>query len=293
MYPRTQLQKALLCGLFVCLALVLGYNEFRTAPSGPIVTDNQELSESHDSLTALSWGIFDPETGKLIASHNADTIHPIASITKLFTAVVVMESDIRDTAFTILPSDVATEGRAGSLQIGDRVTPYSLLFPLLIESSNDAAAAIERMFGTTAYLQSVQSLHDALLLSSTTITEASGLDAENLSTVQDLAILFSYITHAHSHLLDISQLSVFIGDGVEYHNNDPAREFDSFAGGKHGYTPEAGRTFVGMFRLSKSGASVGVVLLGSTDLRSDITGILSVGEALASSGILLNTIHTP
>ena len=288
-----QLQKALLCGLFVCLAVVCAYHEFRTVPSTPVVEGDHTVPEPHDPLTARSWGIFDPETGTLIASHDADTIRPIASVTKLFTGVVVMESDIRDTVFTIAPSDVATEGRAGSVQIGDRVTPYSLLFPLLIESSNDAAAAIERMFGASAYLQSVASLRDTLSLSNTTITEASGLDAGNLSTVHDLALLFSYIMRTHSHLLDISQLPVFIGDGVEYHNNDPAREFDSFAGGKHGYTTEAGRTFVGMFILPQSGASVGIVLLGSTDLRSDIAGLFSLGEALVSSGILLNTTHTP
>ncbi len=96
----------------------------------------------------------------------------------------------------------------------------------------------------------------------------------------------------YPHLLDISQLPVFIGKDAAYHNNDPAREFASFRGGKHGYTTEAGRTFVGMFSIPDSSASVGLVILGSSDIRSDISTLFILGEALISSDILVHTTPT-
>jgi len=294
MHSRTQLQKALLYGLFVCVIGVLAYHENRSAPYAAVTSEILEISQPENPVTATAWGIFDPETGKIITSQNADTILPIASLTKLFTAAVVMESSGRDDAFRVVVSDVATEGRSGSLTIGDEVTLYTLLFPLLIESSNDAAAAIERRLGADAYMQSVAHIGSNAGLSSTTITEASGLDPKNVSTVRDLANLFLYVKRMHPHLLDISQLPVFIGKDAAYHNNDPAREFASFRGGKHGYTIEAGRTFVGMFSVPDSDASIGLVLLDSSDIRSDISALLSHGEAFISSGILVNTTsHTP
>ena len=56
---------------------------------------------------------------------------------------------------------------------------------------------------------------------------------------------------------------------------NPARSFAGFTGGKQGYTPEAGKTFVGSFLPTNGKNEVGIILLGSTDLQTDLTRVLA------------------
>jgi D-alanyl-D-alanine carboxypeptidase len=58
-------------------------------------------------------------------------------------------------------------------------------------------------------------------------------------------------------------------------NNNPGRTFSNFTGGKQGYTPEAGKTFVGSFELPNAQGEIGIVLLRSTDLKTDIGRLLA------------------
>ena len=232
-----------------------------------------------NELTTNTWAIFDPTTGVVITGVNTDVQLPIASITKLFTAIAVMQSDMHNTDVSITHMDVATEGRSGKLRVGEHTTPYALLFPLLIESSNDSAVAIQRTLGDTftrtlADVLSTQSLHK------TSLTDASGLSAQNISTVSDLALFFSYVKRTYPHILDITQLYTYVGTATGYINNNPARTLDNFTGGKHGYTEEAGHTFVGTFILPHTSKEIGIVLLASEDLLSDITELLAYSEQI-------------
>ncbi len=238
------------------------------------------------ALTTSTWGVFDPRTGKILAGNNINTPLPIASVTKLFTATTVMKSEKRDSVFTIVASDVNTEGRAGKLVMGGTTTPYELLFPLLIESSNDAGVAIERVLGDDFDLH-LSALKNEIPLVNSTIIEPTGLQAGNVSTVVDLALLYAYIQKTYPHILDITVLNTYIGTNTGYQNSDPARTLQNFSGGKNGYTDEANRTFVGTFTHSNSLDEIGVILLGSDDLLSDVTSILSsVDNDYESSDIL-------
>lgn len=231
-----------------------------------------------DNLTTETWGLFDPRTGTIIAGRNTDVQKPIASISKLFTAVAVEMSPQKNDSFIVSSDDVRTEGRSGKLIAGESVTPYQLLFPSLIESSNDAAKATERFLGD-AYTDSVQNIQNSVGLTHTDIHDASGLSAKNVSTVSDLALFFSYIKKTHPHILDITQLQTYIDTRTGYINNNPAQALPSFTGGKHGYTQEANRTFVGTFTVGKSTDEVGIVLLGSDALVSDIQALLLYSES--------------
>ena len=228
------------------------------------------------SLTTDTWGLFDPETGTLIAGHNTDVVRPIASITKLFTAEAVIRSAKRDTPIMIMAVDVAEEGRAGKLTYGEKTTPYSLLYPLLLESSNDAAHAITRTLGSE-YETTVSTLVSSLALPHTTIRDGSGLNPGNVSTVSELAIYYAHLRHDEPHILDITHLPLFIGESDGYINNNPARHFDTFMGGKHGLTDEAGRTFLGSFTSRDGETEIGVVLLGSDNLEADIEALITYG----------------
>lgn len=227
-------------------------------------------------LTARAWGIFDGDSGEILHGEETDAILPIASIAKLLTADTVLDNSRAHIPFTISSNDVATEGRAGKLIAGATTTPYELLFPLLMESSNDAAVAIARVLGNE-YKESIATHMRTLDLTQTRIADPSGLSDETTSSVRDLVRLYVHIREEHPHLFDITQLYTYIGTNTGYVNNDPARTFPHFVGGKHGYTDEAGRTFIGTFKYEEH--TVGVVVLGSADLSADIEALLAYYEA--------------
>lgn len=238
-------------------------------------------------LTTNTWGIFNPDTGVLIDGGQVDVVRPIASITKLFTAEAVLLSDKRNNPLTILDSDVAEEGDFGKLSRGTIKTPYELLFPLLIESSNDAAHAITRYMGTE-YSHSIEASLNTLSLHSTTLVDGSGLGAKNVSTVLDLVSFYTHLRTTNPHILDITQLRMFVSDDTGYVNNNPARALENFTGGKHGYTDEANRTFIGTFKVSDYTGEIGIVLLGSSDLNADIHALLAYGESVGSTSDIMS-----
>lgn len=224
---------------------------------------------------ARAWGVFDVESGTLLAGEDTDTPHPIASVTKLFTAYVVSESEREEEAVTITWSDLNTEGDSGKLTYGDETTLGALLFPLLIESSNDAGTAIGRALGDS-FTETLGTLRDELTLTETHITEPTGLSPTSVSSVEDLARFYAHLRHTHAHILDITTLRTYVREDHGLVNNDPAHAIETFTGGKHGYTPEAGKTFVGTFMVREAGLEreLGIVLLGSRDIVQDITAIL-------------------
>jgi D-alanyl-D-alanine carboxypeptidase len=187
--------------------------------------------------------------------------------------MVMRTGDVDDTKVTISWDDLNTEGDFGKLKYGETLTFSELLFPLLIESSNDAGTAITRTFGPL-YHDVVQGAVEILGLKDTRIVDGTGLNKDDVSSPRDLAKFFSYIKETYPHITDITQLRMYITEERGLVNNNPGRSFSSFTGGKQGYIPEAGKTFVGTFALTKGKQEVGIVILGSTDLRADISQIL-------------------
>lgn len=255
------------------------------AYSEPMQTENNSSYEI--ALTTDTWGIFDPTSGEVLAGNNIDTPRPIASVTKLFTAYAVLRNEKEREPITITWSDLNAEGRAGKLVYGEQVTLQELLFPLLIESSNDAGEAIERSLGNDLFT-SVRGLHDELSLNHTEITDATGLSSNDVSAVLDLARFFTYLKQTYPQVTDITQLKLYVGEESGLVNNNPARSFPNFTGGKHGYTEMAGRTFVGTFSGAAEGGEIGMVILGSTNLKSDIAEILAFVENHPTLSICYN-----
>lgn len=236
-----------------------------------------QLDPMVDEVSASAWALFDVANGEVLVGDNIVTKKPIASITKLFTAFVAFEAGMEEHSVLITPAMVATEGGAGKLHSGVTMSIRELVFPLLIESSNDAAVAIREGVGADFDTHVKNIIHDAHLMD-TRIVDASGLDSKNVSTVTDMARWFSYIYKNNRHILDITQLPMYIGAHDGYVNNDPAIHTEGFIGGKQGFLDEARYTFVGAF-LRSDGTSVGVALLGSENISEDINVLLDYYDA--------------
>ncbi len=269
-------------GAFVILALFIGCidteYESSVAAAEELAADTLDEVTPLPVVTAKAWGIFQNETGVLLASEAADTVLPIASVTKLFVAAATQQSDLIDTELSITWSDLNTEGRAGKLTYGMVTTPRTLLVPLLIESSNDAGEAIRRTLGDTQNTE-LEKLFAKANLSKTKIVDGSGLSARNVSTVAELARFYGYLQREHPELLKITTLRLYLREDTGLVNNNPLREHQQFVDGKHGFTPEAQKTYVGSF-VNEAGRHYGLVLLGSSNLEADATVLLTYAASL-------------
>ncbi len=222
-------------------------------------------------VSAKSYVVFDFATGATIMEKDATAVLPIASVTKLVTAAMVLESQNNDATTSIQWSDIITEGGAGKLKHSDIYSRTDLLYPLLLESSNDAAAALMRT--TPQLLESMNSFATAQGLSKSKFFDTSGLSGQNVSTATELSIVARTIFENYPHVFDITRLGQFIGVYTGWRNNNPLVQEEGYRGGKHGYTDEANRTAVAFFdEKFESGhtATLGYVVLGSDTIKKDI-----------------------
>ena len=249
---------------------------FRGEASPPLsneeISDETQLSPKVVSpaesvaVTAKAYGVFDIETGELLLAHNSDSVLPIASVTKLFTAAAVLEASGITEELTITPEDVATEGRAGNLQSGQVYSTHELLFPLLLESSNDAGTAIKRTVGTIS-------------VAGRALADGSGLSSYNRASVEELAGEVRNLYFSQPHIFDITRLTQYIGTYTGWINNSPVKDLPGYRGGKHGYTDAAGRTLVAIFSEPNLAVrELGYIILGSADIKADTLALREVVE---------------
>lgn len=222
------------------------------------------------TLDVSAYAIFDVETGEIISAYNDETVLPIASVTKLITAAATTELLPEEKEATISYSDIAEDGRSGRLSVGERYTTHELLFPLLLESSNDAAATLERI-AEGALVEEMNELVVKAGAKDMVLSDASGLSSRNVASARDLATVSSYLYKTEPHIFDITRLSKRVGPYVGWTNNSPVLEAN-YRGGKHGYTEAAKRTLVALYEetFPAGKRTLGYVVLGSENLRSDM-----------------------
>lgn len=270
------LQRVALAGCFSIVGLALWLSVFQSpsiqaavltsAPEPQKTPTDVVVPVTVSGITAAAYAVQDLTTGAVLVAHNETAVLPIASVTKLFTAAALLADHDLFQSVVVTAADVATEGRAGKLRDGETYTKRELLWPLMLESSNDAAAALER--STPMLLDDMHALVVALGATHTQFADASGLSAANVSSAHELAALVASLWRAEPHLFDISQLPQFITDNNGWVNNSPVLTEAAYRGGKHGFTNEAGRT--GVFVFQEGDQHVVYVLLGSADVQQDV-----------------------
>ncbi len=205
---------------------------------------------------------------------------PIASVTKLMTAVVATEYINLDKSITITPSMIASTSKP-RLIIGKEYTAYDLLNLILLESSNEAALAISRHLGPTYFVELMNKKAQALGMKNTTFTDPTGASAGNISTPEDLFILARYLYLNRVFILSVSAGSVKGSAYASAFSNVKSmngfRDNPEFIGGKVGQTTAAGGTMVALFETAMKGERrpLAVIVLGSDDYWKDVGILLS------------------
>jgi serine-type D-Ala-D-Ala endopeptidase (penicillin-binding protein 7) len=231
-----------------------------TAPSSraslhPSVGEVAGLRRTPDSLELKSSAVLviDQETSEVLVSKNADAVLPIASLTKLMTALVIAEAKVPlDELLTVSQDDVDTEkGSRSRLKVGTQLTRSEMLHLALMASENRAAHSLGRTFpgGSEAFVDAMNAKCKELGMSDTSFVEATGLSSRNRSSARDLVTLVR-AAHQHPIIRELSispQAKVEIGRrNIQFHttNRLVLRSDWDIGLQKTGYISEAGRCLV-------------------------------------------------
>lgn len=224
-------------------------------------------AQAPPDVPARAYVVADARTGAVLAERNADARRPIASITKLMTALVVLEH--------ARPGDLVTVGaRASSigestidLRPGERLSVRDLLAAALIQSANDAAFALAAHVGDGEVREFVRLMNakaQELGLADTTFVRPDGLDVPgHRSSARDVLVLARAAMAQPLIRRLVRQDSASIAGGRELFGwNDLLGSYRGLFGVKTGHTNLAGWCQVGVAR--RDGATVYAVVLGST-----------------------------
>jgi serine-type D-Ala-D-Ala carboxypeptidase (penicillin-binding protein 5/6) len=205
--------------------------------------------------------------------HNTKTVFPIASLSKLVTALVALHNMSPDQKITITKKIIDDGyGEAGHLASGETFTISEILYPLLLESSNDAAEALAQSYGYADFIAKMNAFTGELNMASTSFKDPSGLSSGNVSNAEDLLILARYIYTREEPLLELTrQINISVATTTEHNGHtwntiNPFPLDPHFMGGKTGKTNEAKESMVSLFRYVHKNISYPVVIIV---LRSD------------------------
>lgn len=215
--------------------------------------------------------VVDQDTQEVLLNKNSQAVLPIASLTKLMTSVVVLESGAPlDEILSITQDDVDMEKGSGSrLAVGTRLTREEMLHLALMASENRAAHALGRHHpgGMAAFVSAMNAKAALLGMGDTRYVEPTGLSSRNQSSARDLAALVG-VAYEHPLIRELSTshaYSVAVGRRtLQYRNTNRLVQNPSWDIGlqKTGYIVEAGRCLVMQAQLA--GRKLIMVFLDST-----------------------------
>lgn len=245
-----------------------------------------ELAHVSNGLSASGILILDLDSGQPIYERDADVPRPMASLTKLMTALIIVENHDMGEWVTISEAGVVRPGESSAqLREGDQYTVGDLLSALLILSANDAAVALAQHHSgsTAAFVEEMNERAKELGMKSTSYSNPTGLDASlQKASPQDLAWLtmFAYrypdirvrmgtpeatIQSRGGHVISLS------------HTHQLLHEQSPVVAGKTGTTDGAGQCLLSV--VQENGRRYLVILLHSVDRYRDMRAVLRVLHA--------------
>lgn len=206
------------------------------------------------STSATSSILMDMDSGRIIYENNSHEVRSVASISKIMTAILAIESKKLDK--TVKVSDVVLEAYGSGIYIkpGEKLTLQDLVYGLMLRSGNDAALMIaEYVSGSVPkFVKKMNQKAQEIGMKQTTFHNPSGLDEEdevgNFSTAYDMAILTSYAmkNKTYQKIVGTKKYTLKTNKNtyVWYNKNKLLTNYENTTGGKTGFTKKARRTLV-------------------------------------------------
>lgn len=221
------------------------------------------------SAAKASYVVIDAETGRVLEGSNVHAKMPIASLTKIWTALIAIENNDLDDEVTISRQATLSEGSSIYLEANEKVTVETLLYGLMLRSGNDAAYALAEYTGSSieGFVDLMNEKATLYGLSNTKFTNPSGLHNEqHLSSAYDTAQMLRIAMENEKFKKIASTINYKsnTNNGVTWQNKHRLlREQTGAVAGKTGYTKIAGRTLATYFE--QDGKKVIVVTLSESN----------------------------
>lgn len=244
-------------------------------------------------VSAQASVLIEAESGDIIYEKNAHERLPMASTTKIMTAVVALENGDLNKEISVSPNACGVEGSSIYLSENERLTLEELLYALLLESANDAAAAIayEIAGGIEEFACLMNDTAEKLGLEDTHFTNPHGLDNENhYTTAADLAKLTAYALKNEKFREIVStykhQIPLRGDEGIRVllNHNKLLKLSDDAIGVKTGFTKKSGRCLVSA--AERDGVCVIAVTLNAPDDWNDHLALYELGFSMYKSVLL-------
>jgi len=240
----------------------------------------EDLKIEAEAAISVETNLLDQR--KVLFKKDEKKILPIASLSKLMTAIVILENYNLQQQVTITNSDILQNGQQGDLKTGQIFSVEKLLYVTLIESSNDAAFALSSIMGQDKFVASMNKKANDMGLSNTHFADSSGLDSSSYSTAEDLATLTEYLLNKYPLVWQITgtkEYDLYLDNGQLHHKlintNKLLGEIPEVVGGKTGFTNYAKGTFLVVEKSPDENDYLIHVVLGSEDRLEEMKKIIN------------------
>lgn len=227
-----------------------------------------------NGVGAMIYLVSQSDQNSKLFQKNLDYRWPIASVTKLMTAIVAIENIDLKTQIEITQDVKDAVGDYGNFSVGSKYSALDMIKSGMVFSSNDAAFSLSKYFGQEKFIQKMNEKAKEIGMSQTSFYEPSGLSYLNQATIYDLEMLLKYIYNKYPSILEFTrQKTVSIkeltsGKSKIYNNIDQFAGRKEFVGGKTGYIDQSGGNLVTLFQKNGKLSFIGV--LGSQDRFADV-----------------------
>jgi D-alanyl-D-alanine endopeptidase (penicillin-binding protein 7) len=216
--------------------------------------------------------IYNPQTGDVLWGQNQHEQRPIASLTKVMTAVTFIADDPDLNREVVVTSADVRHASVTYLRSGDRISYRDLLHLALIPSDNGAARVLARTAegGAPAFVERMNEMARSLGLTNTRYADPSGLDPHNVSSAYDISHLMAFAgtdpTLGPIMRMQTAEVRTHRGPiTIRSTNKLLGTEGVDVLGGKTGFIRAAGYCFATLLQVPQSGAQVAVVILGANN----------------------------
>ena len=240
-----------------------------------------ETDKSVPQLSAKSALVYDLANEKVIYEKNSKERLPMASLTKIMTAIVAIDHKRNDDRYVIYPENLVGENTIG-LSAGEAMNLEELLYGVFMYSANEAAEALAtNTLGREQFVKAMNNKAKALGLKDTNFTNPTGLegDGDQYTTAYDLLVISKYAVSNYPEIIKASSTARYYIPQTEdhyaydmYNQTNLITSYPGVKGLKDGYTPEAGLCLVTY--LEYKGHKIIGIILGSENRRQEMKDLL-------------------
>ena len=247
-----------------------------------ISVENPELELGAGAAISVESDLFG--TNNVIFEKNANTQLPIASLTKLMTAVIVLDNYNMSDTVVVGKTAGAQDPRKQDLKIGDVLSVENFLDIMLVGSSNISAYALSEIIGEQKFVELMNQRAIDMGLKDTFFADPTGLSSKNVSTASDLAKFAEYIIKNYPKISSISKVEeMYIPKfGNIINTNQLLGEFPEIVCSKTGFTSAASGCLLMVVNNPKNNNYLINVILGSSERFYEMKKLISWSDIVCN-----------